>query len=113
MCLYSFTLLVNMLLYLFAIYGRLDFTDARPYVARIIIMIYISFATYAYISSNIIKFSVRHKAGFSTHNICDTNVTRAPMVSIFVAMESLYSMDRTMAMLTQICDLAEEANGHF
>ena len=28
--------------------------------------IYISFAMYAYISSNIIEFSVRHKAGFST-----------------------------------------------
>ena len=77
MCLYSFILLVDNVLCLFAIYGRSDFTDARPYVARNIITIYISFATYAYISSNIIKFSVRCKAGFSTHNVCDTNVTPA------------------------------------
>ena len=66
MCLYSFILLVDTLLYLFAIYGRSDFTDTRPYVACIIIMIYISFAMYAYISSNIIEFSARRKAGFST-----------------------------------------------
>ena len=37
---------------------------------------------------------------------------RSPTASIFVAVESLYSMDGTMAPLGTICDLADEVNGH-
>ncbi|KAF8345495.1 pyridoxal phosphate-dependent transferase [Amanita rubescens] len=37
---------------------------------------------------------------------------RAPNASIFVAVESLYSMDGTMAPLVEICDLADEVGGH-
>ncbi len=37
---------------------------------------------------------------------------RAPNSSIFVAVESLYSMDGTMAPLIEICDLADEVGGH-
>jgi 8-amino-7-oxononanoate synthase len=37
---------------------------------------------------------------------------KSSTASIFVAVESLYSMDGTMAPLGEICDLADEVNGH-
>jgi hypothetical protein len=49
-CIYSILSLVDTLLYLLTLYGRLDITDARPYVPRNLLHNHLILHHYAYIA---------------------------------------------------------------